>query len=92
MATLIYEGQYLFGNHAGSAENHHGVLLSATPSETGMWSFRQLQVVGGEEGGLLPGRLLAFGQNASDEPYVLTKETEGPKGNTGKVYRLVTTK
>lgn len=82
------QGQYLFGNHAKSEDNHHGVLLSATPSETGMWSFEQLQIVGGE-GGLLPGRLLSFGQDAAGEPYILTKETEGPKGTTGKVYRLV---
>ena len=83
------QGQYLFGNHAKSEDNHHGVLLSATPKQTGMWSFEKLQVVGGEKGGLLPGRLLSFGQDAQGEPYVLTSEAEGPTGSTGKVYRLV---
>lgn len=83
------KGKYLFGNHA-IKEHHEGILLAASPTPNALWPFEQLRVVGGEEG-RLPGRLLSLGVDGSGEPYVLTKETEGPVGNTGKVYRLVPT-
>ncbi len=31
---------------------------------------------------------MSFGQASDGELYVLTKSVEGPKGDTGKVYRL----
>ena len=85
------EGKYLFGVHATSEETHAGALFAATPGAEGeLWSFVQLPVAGNEGGRLGPDRrLLSFGEGADGEVYVLTKDVEGPKGDTGKVYRLV---
>ena len=50
-------------------------------SGTGGWEFvldRQLDEF-----------VLAFGEDAAGELYVLTTEQAGPQGDTGKVYRIV---
>ncbi|CAN5728941.1 PQQ-dependent sugar dehydrogenase [soil metagenome] len=84
------DGKYLFGVHATSEETHAGALFAATPGAEGeLWSFVQLPVMGNEGGRLGPDRrLLSFGEGADGEVYVLTKDVEGPKGDTGKVYKL----
>ncbi len=40
-------------------------------------------------GGRLGEYVLSFGQDAARELYVLTTESTGPTGNTGKIYKLV---
>lgn len=87
------EGNYIFGVHATSEETHAGALFAATPGAEGeLWSFVQLPVTGNEGGRLgSERRLLSFGEGVDGELYVLTKDVEGPKGDTGKVFKLVAT-
>ena len=40
---------------------------------------------------LIGAAVVAFGENAEGELYVLTNETRGPFGNTGKIFKLVPT-
>lgn len=54
-----------------------------TAKRLALWPIDVGSSLGEEE------RLLSFGQDSSGELYVLTKTVEGPKGDTGKVYRLV---
>ena len=83
------EGRYVFGNHSVSEENSQGNLLAATPTQDGLWSFEPISLTSSPDGLLgEEEQLLSFGQDLNGELYVLTKSVEGPKGNTGKVYRL----
>lgn len=85
-----FEGQYIFGDWSESFGEGLGQLLVATPSDTEgeLWPMEQLPVSGRDDGSL--GEfLLSIGQDLEGELYILTSETPGPTGETGKVYRLV---
>ena len=74
-------GHYVFGDWSQSFTAPAGKLFVATTDETGGWEFvldRELDEF-----------VLAFGEDANGEIYVLTTEQAGPQGNTGKVYRVV---
>jgi glucose/arabinose dehydrogenase len=85
-----WDGLYIFGDWSTDFPEGDGTLLIATPPTTAgeMWSFEEL-IVDGSENGRLNEYLLSFGQDTSGEIYVLTTETPGPSGTTGKVYKLV---
>ncbi len=84
-----FEGRYIFGDWSSSFGSPLGKLLVATPSETDeLWPLEQITIANRDDG-QLGEYLLSFGQDASGELYVLTTETPGPAGDTGKVYRLV---
>jgi len=74
-------GYYVFGDWSQSFGAPGGKLFVASTDETGGWGFvldRQLDEF-----------VLAFGEDANGELYVLTTEVAGPQGDTGKVYRIV---
>jgi glucose/arabinose dehydrogenase len=86
-----WEGMYIFGDWSTSfGELPDGTLFIATPSETEgeLWLVQEL-VVEGSENGRLNEYLLSFGQDNDGEIYILTTESAGPSGTTGKVYKLV---
>lgn len=86
-----WDGYYIFGDWSTSfGEEADGTLLIAIPSENEgeLWMFSEL-VVAGSDNGRLNEYLLSFGQDMYGEVYILTTETAGPSGNTGKVYRLI---
>jgi hypothetical protein len=85
-----WDGLYIFGDWSTDFPEGDGTLLIATPPTTAgeMWSFEEL-MIDGSENGRLNEYLLSFGQDNSGEIYVLTTETPGPSGATGKVYKLV---
>ncbi|MEW6250938.1 MAG: PQQ-dependent sugar dehydrogenase [Planctomycetota bacterium] len=79
-------GQYVFGQFSTTATQADGRILAAREQANGTWQERELQLEG--EGRL--GRfILAFGQDAAGEVYVLTTENLGPVGSTGVVFKLV---
>lgn len=84
------EGQYVFGQWSQSFEEPLGSLMVAAPAEAEgeMWSVRDLSFTAGEDGELAL-YVLAFGQGADGELYVLTSEMAGPSGDTGTVWRIV---
>lgn len=82
-------GRYVFGDWSASFGAPEGQLLVASPSDsTGQaWSFAPLSVTN-RTAGQLGEYVLSFGEDAAGELYVLTTETQGPSGETGKAYRL----
>lgn len=84
------EGQYLFG----AFSTHHidespaGALYAAQPATPETWPVRKLEI-SGASGGELEHFVLGFGQDLGGELYVLTTQTAGPTGDTGRVFRLV---
>ncbi|MEZ4599632.1 MAG: PQQ-dependent sugar dehydrogenase [Syntrophotaleaceae bacterium] len=91
-----FGGKYLFGvwsrgeEHASQGGHKHlpGRLYVAEPKTEGSWPFEELQITNRPQGDL--GMfLLSFGQDRDGEVYVLTADSRGPAGNTGKVFKLV---
>lgn len=84
------EGRYIFGDWSTGWGRPDGVLLAATPAETEgeLWTFEELSVHTNENG-RLGNFLLSFGQDADLELYILTSNTAGPAGRTGRVYKVV---
>jgi LPXTG-motif cell wall-anchored protein len=85
-----FQGRYIFGDWSTSFGEANGTLLVATPSGTAgeLWPFQEVSIAG-RENGRLNTYLLSFGQDANLELYILTSDTAGPSGDTGKALRIV---
>jgi glucose/arabinose dehydrogenase len=80
------DGHYLYGDWSGTTD--HAPLFYAFSDLHLLWSSEPLRISGTTDG-LLPGYLLAFGQDQDQELYVLTATTMGPTGTTGTIYSLI---
>ncbi|MFZ6029034.1 MAG: PQQ-dependent sugar dehydrogenase [Chloroflexota bacterium] len=88
-AIPALQGRYIFGDWSTRWGQPNGVILIASPPTDGkMWPFQELRLRG-RENQRLESFLLSFGQDEEQELYVLTSDTPGPAGHTGKVYKLV---
>ncbi len=85
------DGNYIFGTWAQHHGKPSGAVFVADMKDEGMWDFRELQIKRSESTGLSH-YLLGFGQNANGDVFLLTSDENGPVGNTGKVYKLVSAK
>jgi plastocyanin len=86
-----WDGHYVFGQWSTAWDSPLGSLFVASRPEGDMdelWNFETVELANREDGKLNE-YLLSFGQDLDGEVYVLTSETTGPSGNTGKVYRIV---
>jgi glucose/arabinose dehydrogenase len=83
-------GYYIFGDYTASQDGTpDGTLLWAeVPEEGTMWTWGELAVAG-MENNRLGANVLAFGEDATGELYVLTSRTSAPSGDTGQVWKLV---
>lgn len=84
------DGYYIFGDYTASFDaGPDGSLLWAEPSDQGgMWDWGQLSI-SGMDNGRLGAFVLALGQGEDGELYVMTSQTSGPAGDTGKVWKLI---
>lgn len=81
-------GRYVFGDWSTSFTEPDGTLLVARARPAGPWHLQELRVQGRPDGRL--GHFVTgFGQDEQGEVYVLTSDTTGPTGDSGRVYRLV---
>ena len=82
-------GRYIFGDLSGTAGKPDGRIFVASPpeSEGGTWVMDELSV--DNKKGKLGEYILSFGQDSDNELYVLSSDTEGPSGTSGRVYRIV---
>ena len=85
-----FQGRYIFGDWSTSFQEADGTLLVATPSGTTgeLWPFQEVSIAT-RENGRLGTYLLSFGQDADLELYILTSDTAGPAGDTGKALKIV---
>lgn len=84
-----WNGQYIFGTWSATHEAPNGLVFIAKPKGgAGLWDFQQIEFANTPTGDL-NSYLLGFGQNSKGEVYVLTSDTEGPSGHSGKVYMMV---
>ncbi len=60
---------------------------STTPVEK-MWTMKELHIAKSENE-RINAFVRSFGQDASNELYVLTSDIAGPTGNSGKIFKIV---
>ena len=81
-------GRYVFGDWSTAFTEPDGTLLVAKARPSGLWHLQELRVHGRPDGRL--GHFVTgFGQDQHGEMYVLTSDTTGPTGDSGRVYSLV---
>lgn len=87
-------GRYIFGGYSTQAAElgPAGAVYAAVPQTgDGMWLFEKLSFANGPANrpdGTVGHFVIGFGQDRTGEVYVLTNDTGGPSGNSGRVYRL----
>ena len=81
-------GKFIFGDWSTGLGAGDGTLFVADPSKNGMWKFGELKI-SGTNNGRLGEFLLSFGRDQNGELYIATTKNSGPKGNTGKIYKLI---
>ena len=81
-------GRYIFGDWSRSFTRPDGTLLAAQSRNKGLWRIQGIRI-DQRRGGRLGHFILGFGRDSRGEVYVLTSDSVGPSGSTGKVYRLV---
>jgi hypothetical protein len=82
-----WDGRYIFGQWSTSFRSTAGSLFVATKSEDDSWTFEPI-IIPDRDGSALGEYVLALGQDAQGEVYVLTSSSTGPNGDTGVVYRI----
>ena len=80
------QGRYIFGDLSGKSGSAKGRLFIGTEDDDGRWSMGEMAIRGRKE---LGEYVLAFGEDADGELYIMTTLTEGPSGSSGRVQRLV---
>ena len=81
-------GKYVFGDWSRNFALPDGVLFLATrpgSASEKKWTMEPLELVSPKKIGAF---VVAFGQDAEGEIYILTNGRNGLTGNTGKVYQL----
>jgi hypothetical protein len=84
------DGRYVFGTFGTTKEGAGGTLLAASDPgpDGGLWPFETIRIAGAP-GGKLAHYVRGFGQDSEGEIYVLTSDSMGPSGRTGRVFKLV---
>jgi hypothetical protein len=84
------QGKYIFADWSRSWALPEGVIFAATrPADGGkVWSMEVLPLAA-PTNGKVGAYILAFGQDAEGELYVLTNGSSSPMGTRGKVFKLV---
>lgn len=83
-----WDGRYIFGQWSTNFRSPAGSLFVATRSEDNSWTFEPI-IIPDRKGSALDEYVLALGQDAQGEVYVLTSSSTGPSGDTGVVYRIL---
>lgn len=73
------QGKYIFGDWSSSFESGAGIIFIADETEEG-WEMARIKD--------LDEFLLGFGEGSDNELYILTNESAGPTGSSGKVYKI----
>ncbi len=86
-ALTQWAGKYIFGTWSLSFGAPNGLVFVATPKASGLWNFQEITFANTPTG-RLKHYVLGFGQDLKGEVYILTSDSSGPTGNSGKVYKI----
>lgn len=83
-----FHGRYIFADWSTGFATGDGTVLVAKERPQGrLWQIQEIQFQNRPDG-RLGHFILAFGQDADGEMYILTSDNIGPTGATGRVYQL----
>jgi glucose/arabinose dehydrogenase len=85
------KGSYVFADWSRGFSHGDGTLLMATPSSNHLWDVSEI-AISGNANNRVNEFIRSLGQDDEGELYILTSDNAGPRGNTGKIYKLVSTK
>jgi glucose/arabinose dehydrogenase len=80
-------GKYIFGDWSRNFVIPDGVLYVASKGTDGKWTMDALDLAT-KSGGAIKQFIIALGEDADGEVYVLTNSSSTLKGNNGKVWKL----
>ena len=82
-----FQGKYLFGTFSQTPTTANGELFIANPAGSNEWSYQEVELAShrGDIGYYLKG----FGKDLQGEVYLTVSSILGPRGTTGKVFKLV---
>ncbi len=80
-------GKYVFGDWSRNFVIPDGVLYAASKGADGKWTLEALDVVG-HSNGAIKQFIVALGEDAEGELFVLTNTSSALKGTNGKVWKL----
>lgn len=88
-------GRYLFGVWSGGHDEDHesgdhapGQIFIANETVQGLWGYEPL-TIRNLAGGTPNGFLLSLSQDSEGDVYLLTADTTGPSGQSGRVWKIV---
>lgn len=89
-ALPALQGRYIFADWSRAWQKPEGQMFVASrPADgKGPWTKAPLDLES-HPGGLLPGYIVSFGENAEGELYVMTTENNELRGRTGRLFKLV---
>lgn len=84
------QGKYIFGTFSQTPSTADGELFVANPHGQSLWDFEEIELAShpGDVGYYLKG----FGEDREGEIYLTVSSILGPRGNTGKLFKLVLVK
>jgi glucose/arabinose dehydrogenase len=88
LALTELVGSYIFADWSGSFTKGDGTLLLAKPSDQGLWKTEEIKIAN-ISSGKINAYIRSIGQDEAGELYILTSNAAGPKGDTGKIYQVV---
>jgi glucose/arabinose dehydrogenase/plastocyanin len=81
-------GRYIFGDFSSNFIVPDGAIFVAEENEDEEWKFTEAGI-NDQTNGRLNRFVLGFGQDTDGEIYLLAKTTLGPTGETGQVFKIV---
>ncbi len=82
------DGSYIFADWSSGFARGDGTLLLARPSQKGLWTVEEIRVADSPND-RVNAYIRSLGQDDSGELYLITSENAGPKGETGKIYKII---
>jgi glucose/arabinose dehydrogenase len=81
------QGKLVFADWGIDGGQPSGVVYVGTPGDdaTAPWSYARLQL----RAGSFPHFILSLGEDADRELYILTHDSMGPEGETGRLFKIV---
>ena len=82
------QGKYIFGSLADHHSAPSGEVYFANPAGPGLWAFSELEMETTEGPGI-GYYLKGFGQDLEGEIYIAATTILGPRGTSGKIFKIV---
>jgi len=87
-ALMSLAGSYVFADWSSSFAKIDGKHNKAKPVGEGLWKMEEIRVAD-RPGERINEYIRSLGQDDEGEIYVLTSDVGGPTGDTGKIYKMV---